>query len=387
MPKGKEGADLEMDEYGRLYPALNKFPSSRDGRGFLPLADEIHKRGLKFGLHILRGIPRKAFSQNVPILGTSAHAKDITDTNSTCRWSDDIFGLDFSKPESQAYYDSVFALLASWEIDYMKVDNLARPYQKDDIDAIRRAIDKTGRPIVFATSPGPLPIEVAEHVTSHVNTWRTSLDFWDSWRDLYEQFAFFDQWTSHIAPGQFPDADMLPIGSLRNWDTDGPKWTQFNRDEQITLMTLWSIGRSPLLVGAHLPKNDQFTLSLLTNDEVIAVNQRSEGNHQVWRLDDRVIWTAKATDSDDVYVAMFNIAPPPPPKSRAHVIAGAPTTQLAAPVDISVSLADLKLNGAYRVRDLWEHRDLAVCKDKLTAKVNSHGAVLYRLTKVDGSAR
>jgi hypothetical protein len=385
MPKGKEGMDLEMDEDGRLQPAPNKFPSSRDGKGFKPLADKVHALGLKFGVHILRGIPRKAYNQNVAILGTSVHAKDITNTSDTCNWSDDTYGLDFSKAEVQAYYDSVFALMASWGLDYIKVDDLARNYHKDDIDAIRRAIDKCGRKIVFATSPGPLKMDVADHISAQVNTWRISQDLWDNWRDVYEEFGFLDQWSKYAGPGHFPDADMLPLGSLRNWDTKGPKWTQLTRDEQITMMTLWCIGRSSLMVGAHLPKNDEWTLSLLTNDEVLAVSQRSEGNRQVSRRDEQVIWTAKATGSDDVYVAMFNTSPAPEPGRRRVVMAGTPTTQQTPPAEMSISLADLKLDGPHRVRDLWEHRDLDVCKDKLTAKVNSHGAVLYKLSKVEAN--
>ncbi len=380
MPKGKEGMDLYMDDHGRLQPAPNKFPSSVGGKGFKPLADEVHKLGLKFGVHILRGIPRKAYNQNVAILGTNVHAKDITNTNDTCSWSDDTFGLDFSKAEVQAYYDSVFALMAEWGLDYIKVDDLARNYHRDDIDAIRKAIDKCGRKIVFATSPGPLKMEIADHVSSQVNTWRISQDLWDNWRDVYEEFGFLHDWSKYAARGQFPDADMLPLGSLRNWDTKGPKWTQLTKDEQITMMTLWCIGRSSLMVGAHLPKNDEWTLSLLTNDEVLAVSQKSEGNRQVSRENEQVIWTAKASGSDDVYVAMFNSAPAPEPGRRRVRMEGTATTQQAPPVEISVPLSDLKLDGAYRVRDLWEHRDLDVCKDKLTAKVNSHGAVLYKLS-------
>jgi alpha-galactosidase len=370
------GMDLEMDASGRLLPAANRFPSSRETRSFKPLADAIHARGLKFGLHLLRGIPRLAVKQNTPIAGTDLHAADIADTTSTCHWSDDTYGIDMSRLGAQAYYDSVFALLASWEIDFIKIDDLAAPYHKGDIEAIRKAIDKTGRPIVLSTSPGPLPIEQADHIAANANTWRISHDFWDTWPALHAQFANLGDWAAHRGPFGFPDADMLPVGSLRLWK-DGVHWTKFTRDEQITLMTLWSIARSPLIVGGNLPDNDEFTLSLLTNDEVIAVNQHSEKNRHVFKRGDQIAWMAQVPRSTDVNLALFNASSPP---RRKNAAAGAraepPATRAAA---VLVSLKDLGLAGPCRVRDLWSHRDLGTEKDTISVTINPHGAVLYRL--------
>jgi hypothetical protein len=247
--------------------------------------------------------------KNVAIAGIeNLHAADIADTSSTCRWSDDTYGLDMSKPGAQAYYDSVFALLASWEIDFIKVDDLAKPYKKADVEAIRRAIDKTGRRIVFSTSAGPLPPDGVAHVPGYANLWRMSGDFWDVWRQLYAHFDDLAAWADRRVPHGFPDADMLPIGSLR-LERANPKaghWTRFTHDEQMTLMTLWCIARSPLFVGGNLPDNDEWTISLLTNDEVLAVDQHSQGNRQFFRDGDRIGWTARAADSKDVYVALFN---------------------------------------------------------------------------------
>src|SRR5689334_8247006 len=190
----RKGAELEMDANGRLIPAANRFPMTAQTRSLKPMADWLHARGLRFGLHLLRGIPRQAATQNVPILGTNLHAQDIADTNSVCRWNTDMFGVDMSKPGAQEYYDSVFALLASWEIDLVKVDDLSRPYHKPEIEAIRKAIDKTGRPIIFSTSPGETPLSEGEHISAHANMWRISDDFWDSWPALYEQFARLNNW-------------------------------------------------------------------------------------------------------------------------------------------------------------------------------------------------
>ena len=300
----KEGAPLEMDDYSRLVPAVTKFPSADNGVGFKALADYVHAKGLKFGIHMMRGIPKHAVRQNTALLGTSARAADIANQRSTCPWNPDMFGVDMSKPGAQAYYDSLFQLYASWGVDLVKVDDIARPYdnvQKAEIEAIRKAIDKTARPIVLSLSPGDTPIERGEHVMKNANMWRISDDFWDRWQPLYEMFGRLDRWTKYRAPGAWPDADMLPFGII-----EFSRPNRFTKDEQILCMTLWCIARSPLILGADLTKLDDFTLNLLTNPEVLAVNQASSGNHQLSRKDDLIVWTAEVPDSPDRYVALFN---------------------------------------------------------------------------------
>lgn len=116
-----------MDGYGRLLPAPNRFPSSINGAGFKPLADDIHRLGLKFGVHLMRGIPRAAVEKNLPVFGTQFTARDIADTTSTCPWNPDMYGVDMRRPGAQAYYDSVFALFASWGVDFVKMDDMSRP--------------------------------------------------------------------------------------------------------------------------------------------------------------------------------------------------------------------------------------------------------------------
>jgi hypothetical protein len=301
----RKGALLEMDANGRLLPAANRFPLTKDSRSFKPIADYLHAKGLKFGLHLLRGIPRQAVSQHAPILGTSARAADIADTNSVCFWNGDMYGVDMSKPGAQEYYDSVFALMASWDLDFVKVDDLSAPYHKPEIEAIRKAIDKTGRPIVFSTSPGGTPLDQGEHIAAHANLWRISGDFWDDWGALYAQFQRVKDWTPFRGAGHWPDADMLPLGNIRAWQ-EKDAWTHFNHDEQYTLMTLWSIARSPLILGGNLPKNDAFTLSLLTNDEVIAVNKDSTNNHELYEHGGFRAWVADVPGSADKYLALFN---------------------------------------------------------------------------------
>src|SRR4051794_11550359 len=113
----RKDAVLEMDANGRLLPAANRFPMTKETRSFKPIANYLHAKGLKLGLHLLRGIPRQAVAQKAPVLGTNVTAADIADTKSICRWNGDMYGVDMTKLGAQEYYDSVFALLASWEID------------------------------------------------------------------------------------------------------------------------------------------------------------------------------------------------------------------------------------------------------------------------------
>ncbi|MGO9109176.1 MAG: alpha-L-arabinofuranosidase C-terminal domain-containing protein, partial [Thermoguttaceae bacterium] len=309
--------------------------------------------------------------------------------NSVCFWNGDMYGVNMSKPGAQEYYDSVFALMASWDLDFVKVDDLSSPYHKPEIEAIRKAIDKSGRPIVFSTSPGATPLNQGQHIQMNANMWRISDDFWDNWGGLYAQFARLNRWTPYRGPGHFPDADMLPLGNVRAWQSTG-NWTNFTHDEQYTLMTLWSIARSPLIMGGNMPKNDDFTLSLMNNDEVIAVNQHSTNNKQVFagQNNTQFAWVADVPGSEDKYVAIFNASPAPAGgrgRGRARPAPASKTAPAvidpaaAQPAQISVSLADIGLTGPCKVRDLWAHKDLDTVSGTLSATVNSHGAVLYRV--------
>jgi alpha-galactosidase len=381
----RRGAVLEMDANGRLLPATNRFPMTAATRSFKPIADYLHAKGLRFGLHLMRGVPRQAVDRdNSPVLGTSYKAADIANKRSTCPWNTDMYGVDMSKPGAQEYYDSVFALLASWDLDYVKVDDLSSPYHKDEIEAIRKAIDRSGRAIVLSTSPGATPVNDGEHVQAHANLWRISNDFWDDWRGLYAQFARLGRWSPFRGPGHWPDADMLPLGNVRAWQTTG-NWTHFTRDEQFTLMTLWCIARSPLIMGGNMPNNDEFTLALLTNDEVLAVNQNSANNRQLFSTNNAVAWVADVPGSKDKYVALFNTAPVPVSGRRGPGASVAGTNTPAAdptatrPKEMSVSLAELGLSGPVKVRDLWNHKDLGAVTDRFKQTINSHGAGLYRV--------
>jgi hypothetical protein len=351
----RKGAKLTMDDFGRLWPGTNRFSSSVDGVGFKALSDYVHGKGLKFGVHLLRGIPRQAVALNTAVKGTAYHARDIASTNSTCAWNTDMFGVDMSRAGAQDYYDSVFALFAAWGVDFVKVDDIARPYHKPEIEAIRRAIDRTERPMVLSLSPGETPLAEGEHVSANANMWRVSDDFWDKWSLLFAQFERLRKWAPYCGPGHFPDADMLPLGI-----TGMGRRTKFTLDEQYTLMTLWSIARSPLIFGGDMTRMDAFTLSLLTNAEVLAVDQGSRSNHQLYSRDGLIAWVADVPDSPDKYLALFN-------------------TRDAAPGRLGLSVP-VALPNKRRVRDLWQQRDLGEFEDEFAPEIHWHGAGLYRVS-------
>lgn len=348
----------EMDGFGRLLPAPNRFPSAAQGRGFAPLAARIHDMGMKFGIHLMRGIPKLAVERNLPVLGTSYRARDIADPNSICAWNGDMYGVDMQRPGAQAYYDSVFALYASWGVDFIKMDDMCRPYdavQRLEIEAAHKAIAATGRSIILSLSPGETPLSMADHVGRHAQMWRISDDFWDEWKQLREQFARLEAWNPHRRPGAWPDADMLPLGRLALGERD----SRFTPDEQQTLMTLWSIARSPLIMGGDLRHLDDRTLALLTNPEVIAVNQASTTNMPHAAQGDARVWSARAASGSDRYVALFNIG--------------------ERPLQVGLGLGELGLKGPVRVRDLWSQADLGKTSTRVARTLPPHGSALLRL--------
>lgn len=296
-----------MDEYGRLLPSPVRFPSSANGKGFKPLADYIHSKGLKFGIHIMRGIPKEAVRKNTPVMGTKVKAADIYNTDRLCTWLKDMYSVDYQKEGAQEYYNSIFSLYASWGLDFIKVDDLSAPYHKEEIEMINKAISKTGRKIVLSTSPGETPVQDAEHIKTHANMWRIVNDFWDDWPQLKAHFEVCDRWSPYIGNGHFPDGDMLPLGRIGIRAENGDdRMSKFTKDEQFTLMTLFAVFRSPLMFGGDLPSTDAFTLSLLTNKEVLEVNQHSANNKQLFRSNDLIAWTADDPKTGDKYLALFN---------------------------------------------------------------------------------
>jgi hypothetical protein len=294
-----------MDEYGRFMPAINRFPSSASGKGFRPLSDYIHGKGLKFGIHMMRGVPVQAVNKNTPIPGSKSKAQDIYTADNQCPWLKDMYTIVAGKPGAQEYYNSVFQMYASWGLDFVKVDDLSG--HTAEIEMVRNAIDNCGRPIVLSISPGGDRPEAVDFLKHNVNMWRTSNDFWDNWPALKNQFKVLNSWAGLSEKGSYPDGDMLPLGKIGLRAERGePRMTHFSKDEQLTLMTLFSIFHSPLMFGGDLPSNDEYTLSLITNKDVLDVNQQSINGKQLFRFDDLIAWTADDPKTGDKYLALFN---------------------------------------------------------------------------------
>ncbi|MBC8083755.1 MAG: NPCBM/NEW2 domain-containing protein [Hymenobacter sp.] len=360
----EKNPDFNIDEYGRFVPAVNRFPSAAGGKGFKPLGDYLHGKELKFGIHIMRGVPVVAVQRKLPVLGSTATAADIYSKEEQATWLRDMYTVVAGRPGAQEYYNSLFRLYASWGVDFVKVDDLSSPYHAPEVEMIRRAIDLSGRKIVLSTSPGETPIANARHVQANANMWRTVGDFWDSWEQLKEHFEVCDRWAPFISTGAFPDADMLPLGRLGiRAERGDDRMTRFTPDEQYTLMSLWSIFRSPLMFGGDLPSNDAFTLSLLTNAAVLAMHRESRNNRQLFRRDNLIAWTADDSKTGDKYLAVFNAQDRElAPESAAAWASGLITRQTpgqskAADVDIS-GATKLYLNVRNGGDDTgWDHAD------------------------------
>ena len=361
----RAGAALTMDAAGRLLPSPNRFPSAAGGKGFKPLADKVHAMGLSFGIHIMRGIPRNAVAADLPIDGADFKAVDAADTGSTCPWCQDMYGVKGDTPAGQAYYDSLVRLYASWGVDFLKVDDMSRPYHTAEIEAIRKAIDKCGRTIVLSLSPGATPLAQAAHVADHANMWREADDFWDDWPLLDQEFRLGAAWRDAAGPGHWPDADMLPVGhlSVDHRSVREDRRTHFTHAEQMTLLSLWSLLPAPLMAGADLPDNDPWTRALLSNPEVLAVDQDPGGAaaSRVANEGDTEVWSKPLADGS-LAVGLFN---------RGDF-----------DDTVTADWAALKLSGRYAVRDLWRRQDLGVFQGRYAAPLPRHGTLLLRLQRL-----
>ncbi|MBQ6165541.1 MAG: glycoside hydrolase family 27 protein [Clostridia bacterium] len=359
-------APLCMDEYSRLIPAPNRFPSAADGKGFAPIAEKIHAMGLKFGVHMLRGIPRQAVHSGA-LTKSGVPAREIASQYSICPWNTDMYGVDHTKNGAQAYYDSVFELYASWGVDYVKVDDIANteflkdhPYSAEkEIEMIRAAIDRCGRSIVLSLSPGPAPIGNARHLAANADLWRMSGDFWDRRDKLIAMFRLCERWYAYVGDGRWPDCDMLPVGRLMVTHRKlGSHYTRFTHDEQITMMNLWCVFRSPLMIGAELRDNDDFTLKLLTNAELLAVNQRSTRPIPAVCGETQEVWQNMMEDGTPV-AALFNLS--------------------EQPRRVCVTLEALGLSGRYALYDVWRHEVVGETEDEISALLPATGSAVYLL--------
>jgi alpha-galactosidase len=391
-----------LDANGRYVPVPARFPSVTSGApglasetwvqpanapapklaatiqatSFKPLGDWVHAQGLKFGIHIVRGIPRASVERNLPIANSAFHAADAADASDTCPWDPTNWGIK-DNAAGQAWYDSLLTQYAGWGVDLLKVDCIAdHPYKVDEIRMIRKAIDKTGRPIVLSLSPGPTSLDNAAEVGKLANMWRISDDFWDYWvsahperaypQSLTGQFTKTAAWAQYAKPGNWPDADMLPLGHLGPVPGEGkPRDTRFTAAEQQTLMTLWAMARSPLILGANLTELDEATLSLITNRDMLRIDQTATRSGQVMHSGDVIAWTADLPeDSPDgsIALALFNVG------NEQTVF------------DASYEAFKIE-NETYRVKDVWAGKSLGKLKSLPNLTLEPHSCVLYLLKK------
>ena len=360
--KDAQAESYNIDSFGRLQPDTVKFPSSCGGKGFKPLADYIHSLGLRFGIHILGGVPKKAVDANCPVKGTSVLAQSIIHSEKGGYWYESYNGIDLSKPGGQEYYNSIFELYAQWGVDYIKADYLAF---QTEIIGISRASRTCGRDIIISAVPDRIPEQILKE---NVHMARTGIDLWDKWEWLKRSFFMAAIVVKEAEPGYWPDMDMLPVGKLnvKSPRSDAkPHMSNLTDDEKYTLFSLWYITRMPLFIGGYLPETDPFTLNLISNEEALEVNRNSCNNRQIYQFEtDFIVWTADIPGSKDKYVALFNIS------------------DNKNPVEIGTSWEQLGLTETvYNVRDLWERRNLGPSKDGLKYAVNSHGARLFKISE------
>jgi hypothetical protein len=366
-----------FDGSGIQIPAVNRFPSAANGAGFKPLADWVHAQGLGFGIHIVRGIPRQVVKENRPIAGTTFSAVDAGDTMETCPWDDGNYGVK-DNAAGQAYYDAMLKLYAGWGLDYLKVDCVSdHPYRPTEIRQIAEAIQKTGRPIVLSLSPGPTALQYADYVGKYSQMWRISDDHWDVWKaehkpgegefpfGIRDAFDRLEKWAPYVKPGNWPDDDMLPFGSLTPHPGWGePRQSRETHDEERTEFTLWAMARSPLILGANLTKLDDFTRSLITNQEVIDINQKSTETHAVKNLpvgfEHARVWEAStgAGKQAQTSFAFFNLDD--------------------KPVTLHATWAQLGLAGKHGARNLWDQSRLKA-SETMEVTLPAHGSTIYRV--------
>ena len=354
-----------VDDFGRYLPAENRFPSSKEGNGFKALADYVHEKGLKFGIHIMRGVPKYAVENKLPVKGTNGITADqIYSPEGQCTWLKDNYTVLANKPGAQEYYDSIFELYAQWGVDFVKVDDLSAPmYHTAELELIRNAIDNSGRKIVLSTSPGETPVLAGPHVSEHANMWRMVNDVWDSWWHINHLIEVSQDWYGFNDNGTYPDCDMIPLGKLSiRGEVGNERMTNLTKEEQITVMTFFTIFKSPLFFGGDLPSNDEFTLSLLTNKEVLKMHAESSEVHQLYKEEGKLVITSKNEKENCTYVALFN-------------------TSDHANLDIDVELNDLGLKNEVTITNLWTGENVGTYSSFFSQNLSPHASALYKLER------
>ena len=354
------GWNSGVDANGRPAPDTKKFPD-----GIAAVAKYVHSLGLKFGIYLVPGIPAAAVTANSPILGTPYHISDIADTTRPGNTANDGSArIDFSKPGATAYVRSEANLLASWGVDYLKMDFVGpgggrvAADNRPDIQQWSSALARTRRPIHLELS-NSLSFANAAYWARYSNGWRIEGDVecyshcpgltnFDARVAL--RFTDAPKWVPFARPGHWNDLDSVEVG---NGNTDG-----LTPDERQTQLTLWSIESAPLLLGTDLTKLDPADVALLTNREVIAVDQAGHPASPVSQATQQQVWFANNHDGTFT-VALFNLSD---------------TT-----ATVTANWSDLGFTGPAWVRDLWSHQNLGRSATGFSASLAPHASRLLRV--------
>ncbi len=313
-PTDGDKSYLSIDEYGRFYPSEVLFPN-----GFRDIVDYAHKHGVKFGLHLMRGISREAVMKNLPIKGTKYFARDIANVTDTCNWSSLNYGIDMDKPGAQEYYNSVVELLAEWGVDFIKYDDIV--HKPREINAVADAIQKTGKRIVLSISPGD-DINPEYYTTyQRADMIRISRDIWDLKEDLEISFEQWEKILPYADKGFWLDMDMIPFGHIRiNYPVSKTKLSShrgydrmdyFSYAQKKTFITQRAMAASPLFMGGALTTSPNTVFELITDRDMLECNQNGVTGSLVKRLENYSekldVWnTPHKTNADEGWIGIFN---------------------------------------------------------------------------------
>ena len=329
---------------GRLLPN-EKFPD------FKGLSDYVHSLGLKFGIY---SSPGPTTCGNYP--GSYRH--ELTDVRTWAEW-----GVDYLKHDYCGYLQ-------------IERDSEEKTIQEPYV-VMRKALDQVDRDIVYCVGYGA-PNVWNWGAEAGGNLWRTTRDITDEWNVVTAIGCFQDVCAQATAPGRYNDPDMLVVGRLgHGWGADAHE-SELTPDEQYAHISLWAILSAPLLIGCDMRAIDDFTLGLLTNSEVIAVNQDPLVAPAVKRvIPNGQVWYKKLCDGSyalgffqlDPYFVLWD-------QDEAEAIQ-------EQNYEFEFDLRELGIGGKAEVRDLWRQQDLGTCTGTLRALVPYHGVSLVRITPVE----
>ncbi len=353
-----------VDSYGRWVVDSSRFPD-----GMASVAAYVHGLGEKFGMYLTPGIPVAAYNENTPIEGTSYHARDIvsdtTDYEANYNFGNGaMYYIDYNKnpAAAQAYVNSWADLLASYGVDYLKMDGVGDS-DIDDVQAWSQALQQSGRTIHFQLS-NSLDVKNGGTWEANANGWRIDGDVecycstLTDWSNVAQRFNDLPAWVRYDGPGGWGDPDSVEVGNGTN--------TGLTPDERRTQVTLWAISSAPLILGTDLTHMDSGDLALLTNDEVLGVDRAGHPAHPVVQGAQEQTWWAD--NGDGTYtVGLFNLS--------------------GSTADVTANWSDLGFTGGAAVRDLWSHTDLGSFSGSFSESVPSHGSELLRVTPASGDGR